>query len=107
MSLAYVAQEEVYNVVAYGFGLGCECLERSCLLWNAALHYAYKFLRVEFQIFLAYASAHRYEWNRLTVRIFGTFILVVQMAHAWVVESVELQYHTFCNTYNGRNDAVG
>ena len=107
VALADVAQEEVDNVVADGFGLGRERLERTCLLRDAALHHAHELLQVEFEVFLAYASAHRDERNGLAVGIFGTFVLVVQMAYARIVECVELKDYAFGYTYDCRHDAVG
>ena len=107
VALADVAQEEVDNVVADGFGLGRERLERACLLRDAAFHHAHELLRVEFEILLAYASAHRDERDGLAVGIFGTFVFVMQVAHARVVECVELKNYAFGYPDDSRHDAVG
>ena len=88
MSFLYIVKEEIYHMVAYSFGLGCYSLERACFLWNTAFYHAYKFGRVKFEILLTNASAHCQQWYWLAIWIFGTLVLVVQIAYTWVMKGV-------------------
>ena len=107
MASLNITQEEIDNILANSLCFGINSLKGTCFFRNVTLNHSYNFLGVNFHIISTNTTANGQQRYRSAVRIFLTFVNVMQVFRIRIMEMVQLNHDAFCQSYNSRNNTAG